>query len=496
MGVFLALFILTVTLGFLVLKYRHGYWARRHVPHNEPSFPMGDFKNWQKTQTFVEVFLPVYNKFKGRAPFAGMFLMFRPIALILDIDLVKNILIKDFNNFHDRGVFHNERDDPLTGHLFALDGQKWRALRQKLSPTFTSGKMKFMYPTITKVAEEFVRVMQEKQATSAGGIIEMGDLVSRFTSDVIGTCAFGIECNGLRNPTAEFVVMGQKAVSERRHNKFVDALLESAPKLARALRMRQISQQVHDFYMGIVRETVSFREKNQVTRRDLMQILIELKTKDGKDGGLTMDQIAAQAFVFLLAGFETSSTTMGFALYELAKHEDIQERLRKEILEVLERYNGEFTYEAMMDMHYMEQVFSETLRKYPVLPHLTREANADYKTGDSRYTIEKGTMIVISVDSIHYDPKYYPNPEQFDPERFTEAEIKKRPACTWLPFGDGPRNCIGLRFGKMQAVVGLTYLLRNFKFSLCEQTNVSKHGMKGRVLLHSVDGIKLRVEPV
>ncbi|XP_054740137.1 cytochrome P450 6a22-like [Anastrepha obliqua] len=494
MSVFLAMLILSITLLVLFLKYRHGYWRRRHIPHNEPTFPMGDFQEWRKTKSFVEIFVPIYRKFKGTGPFAGFFMVFRPVALILDIELVKNILIKDFNNFRDRGLFHNEKNDPLTAHLFALDGAKWRNLRQKLSSTFTSGKMKYMYPTIIKVAEEFLKVVEEKQAIAPDGVLEMYDLLSRFTADVIGTCAFGIECNSLRNPKADFVVMGQRAIVENRHVKFIDTLIEAAPKLARALGMRKLPQEVHDFYMGIVHDTVAYREKNQVARNDLMQILMELKSKSAKDGGLTMNEIAAQAFVFLLAGYETSSSTMGFALYELAKQPDIQDRLRTEINEVLERHNNDFTYEAMQDMHYLDQVFSETLRKYPIVPHLTREAQADYKTNDPRYTIEKGTMVNIPVYAIHYDPEYYPDPEKFDPERFSDAEIKKRPACTWLPFGDGPRNCIGLRFGKMQGFIGLAYLLRNFRFTVCKETDENLHYMKEKILLHSLNGVKLRVD--
>lgn len=123
-----------------------------------------------------------------------------------------------------------------------------------------------------------------------------------------------------------------------------------------------------------------------------------------------------------------------------------------------------------------------------------READINYKTTDPRYTIEKGTMVVIPVYELHHDPNYYPSPEKFDPERFSEKEIKTRPACTWLPFGDGPRNCIGLRFAKMQVFIGLTYLLRYFKFSVCEETEEHFNFQVKKIILQPVNGIKLRVE--
>uniref|UniRef100_T1H4Z5 Cytochrome P450 n=1 Tax=Megaselia scalaris TaxID=36166 RepID=T1H4Z5_MEGSC len=94
----------------------------------------------------------------------------------------------------------------------------------------------------------------------------------------------------------------------------------------------------------------------------------------------------------------------------------------------------------------------------------------DYKVPNTKYVIEKGVMVMIPIDSIHHDENIYPNPEKFDPDRFTEENMKTRHPMTWLPFGDGPRNCIGLRFGKMQAKIGLISLLSKFKFSVCPET--------------------------
>ncbi|XP_036333116.1 cytochrome P450 6a22-like [Rhagoletis pomonella] len=494
MSIFIALLAIVIALIFYFLKYQQSYWRRRGVPHDEPSFPMGALKEWRHTKSFYEVLAPVYEKFKGTGPFCGIYFLIQPVVFVLDLELIKKILIKDFSNFQDRGVFHNEVEDPLTGNLFQLDGPKWSGLRKKLSPTFTSGKMKFMFPTVVEVAQEFIKVMGEKSKDAPDNILEITDLQARYTADVIGSCAFGIECNSLRNPNAEFVKMGRKALIERRHGKLVDTFMESYPRLARKLNLCSLTKDVHDFYMGIVRETVEYRERNEVKRNDFMNILLEMKNKNGEGDGLTVEEIAAQAFIFFLAGFETSSTTMGFALYELARQPEIQARLRREINEVLERHNNAFTYEAIHEMKYLDQVVSETLRKYPVLPWVERIAKADYDTGDSRYLIEKNMPIVILTYGIHHDPEYYPEPDRFDPERFTEEEINKRPSCTWLPFGDGPRNCIGLRFGKMQAFVGLALLLKNFKFSFAPQTQTKLSYNKENVLLSAEHGIHLRVE--
>ncbi|EDW47928.1 GM21580 [Drosophila sechellia] len=150
-----------------------------------------------------------YLKFSKQTdgPFVGFYLYAMKYIVITDVDFLKTVLIRDFDKFHDRGVYHNEKDDPLTNSLATIEGQKWKNLRQKLTPTFTSVKMKSMFSTVLNVGDEMIRVVDEKLSSSSQ-TLEVTDLVSRFTSDVIGICVFGLECNSLRDPKAEFVQMG------------------------------------------------------------------------------------------------------------------------------------------------------------------------------------------------------------------------------------------------------------------------------------------------
>jgi cytochrome P450 family 6 len=235
----------------------------------------------------------------------------------------------------------------------------------------------------------------------------------------------------------------------------------------------------------VIKDTVEYREKNNIHRKDFMHLLLQLKNRGklvddgsilndkdnkGEDTALTMNELAAQAFVFFLAGFETSSTTMTFCLFELASNPDIQEKLRQEVNDILDKYDNKLTYDGVMEMHYMEKVINETLRKYPPLPGLNRVCTKDYHVPGTDFIIEKGTKVMIPVLGIQRDPEHYPDPEKFDPERFSEENKKTRHPYTFLPFGEGPRICIGLRFGMVQTKVGLTILLKNYKFSLGSKT--------------------------
>ncbi|XP_023176908.2 cytochrome P450 6a2-like [Drosophila hydei] len=505
----LLLIYLLIAISALVayfLHYNMNYWKSRGIPQDPPHPFYGNMVGFRKNRVLHEIIEEYYIKFRKTGhPFVGFNFLQRRSAFIMDIKLAKNILIKDFTNFADRGQFHNERDDPLTGHLFNLDGKRWKEMRQKLSPTFTSGKMKFMFPTVIKVSEEFVKVMLEEVPDKTGGaIIEVKDLMARFTTDVIGTCSFGIECNTLRNPKTDFRIMANKSLTEMRHGRVLSAFQFSFPNLARKLGMRQVPEDVHQFFMSLVKETIALREKENIKRNDFMQMLIELKQK----GSFTMDngevvtgldvgELAAQVFVFYLAGFETSSSTMTYALYELAQHTDIQDRLREDIRDVLQQHDGKLTYESIKAMRYLDQIISETLRLYTIVPFLVRQALNDYVVpGHSKYVIEKGMQVILPAPAYHRDEDFYPDPEKFDPERFSPEQVAARDSVEWLPFGDGPRNCVGMRFGQMQTRIGLAQLIRNFKFTVCNRTEIPLKYDPMSFVLASVGGIHLRVERV
>lgn len=132
------------------------------------------------------------------------------------------------------------------------------------------------------------------------------------------------------------------------------------------------------------------------------------------------------------------------------------------------------------------------MRKYPIIPNLFRKTQEDYKVPDSELVLEKGISVLIPVRAIHYDEDIYPEPHKFNPDRFSPEEIAKRHPQSFLGFGDGPRNCIGSRFAKMQMCIGITYLLTNFEFSTDKPLNLSKRGF----LLATEGGIVLSVKAI
>ncbi|XP_049762157.1 cytochrome P450 6k1-like [Schistocerca cancellata] len=496
-----------VLAAYLWFQRSYRYWETKGVPYVEPAFPFGNFRPVALGQKSIgELLHDMYRQLPG-ARLVGHYGFRRPLLLVRDPDIIRQILVKDFGTFHDRGLFFNE-EEPLNRHLFALNGSKWRHLRTKLTPVFTSGKLKGMFKTLQDCGREMAEVLES--TADRGQVVEMRELVARYSTDVIASVAFGIEVDCQREPDNEFRQWGRKIFQPSLQAGINFMLAVVSPTLGKLLKLKDGAAAVSTYFRRMVAETVAYREENNVCRKDFMDLMIQLKNKgylegekpENGEGGtkevsptkLTIEDVAAQAFIFFGAGFETSSSTMSFALHELALHPHCQTKLQHEIDSVLKETGSDITYDALSKMPYLDKVVSETLRKYPALPLLNRECTQEYKIPDSDVVLEKGTPISISVLGLHHDPKYFPEPERFDPERFCEEQKAKRHPYVYLPFGEGPRNCIGMRLGLLQTKVGLVYILSKYSVRTTEATQVDLDFNARSIILVPNGGIQLRLE--
>ncbi|KAG8257659.1 heme binding, partial [Homalodisca vitripennis] len=180
--------------------------------------------------------------------------------------------------------------------------------------------------------------------------------------------------------------------------------------------------------------------------------------------------IVAQSFVFFLAGYETPGNILACTLFEVAKQPAIQEALYEEIESILSKYGGEVTFDALQDMKYLRQVVSEALRKYTPLTLIFRRCTKDYTIPDTSIVIEKGTLVLMPLRSIHEDPDHYPNPEAFDPERFSDENSASRHIAAYMPFGIGPRFCPAVLYSHINIRTALVFLLRQFEIRVTKET--------------------------
>ncbi|XP_018791803.1 PREDICTED: probable cytochrome P450 6a20 [Bactrocera latifrons] len=451
-----------------MIRSRMLYWQRRGVAHDQPAFILGNLRSLAITRQLGVALRETYDKYKySDGPFCGFYLLVNPVAVVTDLNLARNILIRDFQKFDGRGLYHNKRDDIFSENLWNLEGDAWRALRRKLSPIFTTGKTQSIIPLITKVAEQLKQALAKQQSSDTE--LEVRDLLERYTTDVIANSVLGLECNSLESPDTEFRTVIKSFASKQR-NSLAIVLMQCLPKLAQRCHLTQTLREVRDFYYRLVGDTILQHEEHNIKLNDLMSALLDLKNTQEAEHKLTTDEIIANSALFFSAGYETSSATLTFALYELALNQKTQTKLRKEIAETLEKHGGKLTPESLSEMSYLDMVITETLRKHPINPYIERVANQDYETAVAGYVIYGGTKVLIPVEAIHNDPEFYPEPEKFIPERFETDRMSRRHPMAWLPFGEGPRNCIGMRFGQLLIRIGLISLLSQLKFSTCPRT--------------------------
>lgn len=204
---FITLFSIITLTSIIYFKHLYSYWLKYNIKFIKPQFPFGNLgPSFLQKLSIAELLQTFYNY--ANEPFIGVFTGIRPTLILRDPELIRTVFIKDFQYFHDRGVYIDEKNDPLSGHLFSLNGDKWKNLRVKLTPTFTSGKLKSMFPTIIGCGTKLQNYM-DKMAQNEG-VCEIREIAARFTTDIIASVGFGIDINCIDNPDTEFRRYGRK----------------------------------------------------------------------------------------------------------------------------------------------------------------------------------------------------------------------------------------------------------------------------------------------
>lgn len=349
---------------YIYLKHLFSYWKRKGVPFIEPSIPFGNFGPFiMQKRSFGQNLHDLYHS--SNTPISGVYVGRRPALVIRDPKITRDILIKDFQYFSHRGFHYDINVDPLTRNLFLQSGERWKDMRTKLSPAFTSGKLKGMVETIINMGSQLEDHINEYAIS--GKVAEIREIFAQFTTNVIASIGFGLDIDCLKNPQHEFREYSGRVFEPLIRNVFRFHLSYFSPFLNKYLGIRIVDKDISDFMLETVRQNLEYREKNNIVRKDFFQLLIQLrnagKLQDDDDWAartsnnkksLSVKDIAAQAYIFFAAGYESTSTTMSFCLHELAKEPATQQKVYDEIVSVLKKYDGKLNYEAVSEMKLLE----------------------------------------------------------------------------------------------------------------------------------------------
>ncbi|XP_055932274.1 cytochrome P450 3A41-like isoform X2 [Argiope bruennichi] len=321
-------------------------------------------------------------------------------------------------------------------------------------------------------------------------VFDMYELVQGLTLDVIAGCALAMETHCQENPQDIFLASVRDFFRYAQNRAVEYAIMfPFVASIMTFVSNYMTSGQMTNLIVDSVNSALTTRRQNPDFKSlDILQLMLD-HSEEKIESGLTDEEIVANAYVFLLAGYETTATALAFTFYLLIKHPEIQEKLYKEI-EKME----DSSYSSVQNLQYLDQVFSESLRYYPpVTGFISRRCHCDTKVGS--ITIPQEAVVLAPVWDIHHDPKLWPDPWKFDPDRFSSKNKLSLNSMAYIPFGIGRRNCIGARFAQLEAKLTIFRLLKRFKFEKCERTDDPLPLICPTVIINPANGICLRAVP-
>lgn len=271
------------------------------------------------------------------------------------------------------------------------------------------------------------------------------------------------------------------------------------PALNYIYKMPFVSKKVERFFEKVTHDAIRMRLESGQRRDDFLNYLLQLRERKPT---MTDIDLTAHTMTFFIDGFETSSNVIAWALFNLGENKEAQRRLREEIEKTVGGVDAKVSFEQINDMEYLDQVVNETLRHTPVAAFLARKCTEETELVNyegKRLKVEKGTSVHVPMYSIHRDPEFYPEPERFDPDRFSEENggVKKfKDAGMWLSFGDGPRQCLGMKFGVLQVKSALVELVRRFEVRVAEKMPAEVKFDPQYFLLMPLGGIWVELQEV
>ncbi|XP_036265904.1 cytochrome P450 3A12 isoform X1 [Pipistrellus kuhlii] len=456
----------SLVLLYLYGTYTHGVFKKLGIPGPKPLPFVGTVLAYRKGLWEFDM-----DCFKKYGNMWGFYDGRQPVLAITDLEVIKTVLVKECYS-----VFTNRRSIGPLGFMKSAisiaEDETWKRIRTLLSPTFTSGKLKEMFPIIGQYADGLVNNL--KKEAEKGKPITLKDIFGAYSMDVITGTSFGVNIDSLNNPQDPFVENIKKLLKFNFLDPFIlcITLFPFLGPVFEAFNITLFPRSVTEYFKKSVKRMKESRlQDKQKHRVDLLQLMINSQNSKETDSHKALSdlELVAQSVIFIFAGYETTSSALNFFMYLMAIHPDAQQKLQEEI-EATFPNKATPTYDALAQMEYLDMVVNESLRLYPIASRLERVCKKDVEVNG--VFIPKGTVVMVPNFILQRDPKYWSEPEEFRPERFSKKNQDSINPYTYMPFGTGPRNCIGMRFALMNIKIAIVRVLQNFSFKPCKETQI------------------------
>ncbi|KAF7691086.1 cytochrome P450 3A40-like [Silurus meridionalis] len=465
-----SLVILAVTLLFIYSVWPYRFFKNLGIPGPRP---------WPFVGTFLSYIKGFYNFdmecFKKYGKVWGIYDGRLPILMILDIEMIKAIMVKEcFSTFTNRREANLDLAGPFADGITVVKDEKWKRIRASLSPFFTSGRLKEIFPLAEKYADRFIDHLKKKNPKEA---VKVKEVIATYSMDVVTSASFSVDIDSLNNPEDPFATHIKTFLNFNFFSPLIliITIFPFLVPLLSKLGVTLFSKSAMDFFYNSLKKIKDQHNTKANRRVDFLQLMIESqisdeqaeKADDQPNKGLTDHEILSQSFIFLLGGYETTSTTLTYLLYNLATNPDSMSKLVEDIDATFPR-DAPVTYDALFKLEYLEMAINESMRLLPTAPRLERMCKKTIELNG--LTIPKQTLVGIPTYVLQRDPQIWESPEEFRPERFGPGNDIN--PYTFMPFGLGPRNCVGMRFAQLIMKLMIVKLLQNFSVETCKETQI------------------------
>ena len=448
------------------------------MPHDKPSFPFGTHPFLSEERHLAEYIHEDYHKFKmeQNQKVHGWFLFGKPALNINDVELLKQIQVKDFDHFVDRNESNTSRALGTGGKLDRVGrisdpcqlifffqlwgiqmanavGEQWKDIRSTFTPIFTSGKMKAMLRFLLETTQALTGEFQRK--ANAGEEFELKETFGKFSLDALASCAFAMDAQSFEDKNSVFVKHSARIFLNTRMDNFLMFLrfMPGVPKLQELLNINTFKPKPTKFLSDVVSRALQVRRESGERRNDMIDLMLDCIKEGEREGGgenetdeidqiesdmklqherkhasrITEDEIIATAMVFLVAGYDTTGMTLAYLAYEMSINPELQERLHQEVDQAFEDNDGEMPdYQTIQNLPYIDMLIHETLRFHTPVGFNTRNCTEDYTLPGTSVSLKKNDLVTYSISGIHMDPTHYSHPDQFYPEHFSKEEKARR----------------------------------------------------------------------